>query len=317
MMKQYNLEVLTLDKRFYESIPSGSGLEFYNDVYYLMGDDSPYLYELDGNFKLVQQYALFDTAAFGSGRIPKSLKPDLECMARFTYGRDEYLLLLGSGASAERNRGFLVNLTDNMQVREVDLSRLYLFLKKVLKIEGEGLLNVEGLAMDANYTYLMQRSFGARSNVLFRFETDDFIDYFFLDARLPVVAVYYFNLPQLQYYHAGFSGAYALDGRLFFTASVEATTNAIDDAQVLGSYIGMIDLGSLPYATDPVHPASVPIIKLSNPDGSAYLGKAESLVLGKVAGAGEYRVIVVSDDDAGHTELLELQLSVQSLQQEN
>jgi len=310
-MRNYTLKTGTRQKLFFDKIPSGSGLAFHNGAYYLMGDDAPFLYQLNSSFELVQRHALFDTTDFASGRIPKHLKPDLECMGQFTYGRDTYLLLMGSGASAARNKGFLVNLSEGMQVKEVDLSRFYFFLRSILGLQQEGLLNLEALAIDQTYAYLLQRSLGAHGNVLFRFDTKAMVDFLLQDGPLPVAAVYYFALPQLEGVHAGFSGADVVAGKLFFTASLEATTDAIADGQVLGSYIGMIDLAALPYATDPVRPAQVPLVPLLDPDGSHYLGKAESLVVQPVAEEGKYHVVVIADDDQGHSELLELLLQVE------
>lgn len=305
------LELKTETKRilFFQNIPSASGLERVQDAFYILGDDSPYLFQLNDSFALAQQYPIFDTTGVVDGRIPKAVKPDLESMAQFSYGRDEMLLLLGSGASAARNKGYLVNLTDRMKVQELDMSRFYTFLKKVLRLENEGMLNLEGLAIDNTYAYLLQRPSGSGANVLLRFESNDFKDFLLGYGGVPAVAVYHFDLPQLGQRKASFSGAYSYQGKLFFTASVEDTPNAIDDGEVLGSYIGLIDLRTLPYATDAVNPLPVPAVGLQKPDGSLYTGKAESLVVME-GEEDSYRIIIVSDDDKGHSELLEVQLDV-------
>ncbi|ARS37876.1 hypothetical protein CA264_14250 [Pontibacter actiniarum] len=304
-----NLTATTRAKRLFEEIPSASGVAHVQNAFYVVGDDSPFLYQLNEEYQLVQRHALFDSSGVVNGRIPKAAKPDLESMTHFSYGRDELLLLLGSGASEARNKAYLVNLTDDMAVQELDLSRFYTFVKRVLRIENEGVLNIEGLAMDDVYTYLLQRPAGAGSNILIRMDTDDFKQFVLSKGDIPAAAVYYFKLPVLGQSPAGFSGAYTLDDKLFFTASVEDTPNAIDDGEVLGSFIGVIDLNALPYATDELNPLEVPATKLQNPDGSAYIGKAESLVVNRLE-EGQYRVVVLSDDDAGHSELLEVQLGV-------
>lgn len=310
LMKEIRLQATVQQKLAYEQLPSASGIELVNETYYIVGDDSPYLYELDAQYKLAQRHVLFDTADFDTGRIPKPLKPDLEGMAHFTYGRDQMLLLIGSGSSDMRNRAFVVNVTDNMQVRELDFSRLYTFLKRVLQLKTEGELNLEGFAMDETYTYIMQRAIGAGSNILFRFETEAFKDFLINEGDIPAAAVYHFALSRLEGYGAGFSGAYTLQDKLFFTASVEDAPNAIEDGEVLGSLVGLIDLNALPYATDAANPLRVPAVQIMNPDGSAYKGKAESLVV--KAGEGSlYQLVVVSDDDQGGSELLEVQLEVE------
>ncbi len=303
------LSATTTRQVFYQNLPSASGLEYAQGSFFVLGDDSPFLYRLNEKYELAQRYPIFDTTSIKSGRIPKDLKPDLESMALLTYGRNEMLIMLGSGSAKNREIGFLVNLTKKMEVKELDLARFYTFLRQVLRLEATEQLNLEGMAMDKAYTYLLQRTLSKGQNVLFRFEADAFEDFILGRGGIPAVAVYYFSLPQLGELHAGFSGAFALDGELFFTASVEETPNAIDDGTVHGSFLGRIDLRMLPHASDEANPLAVPVVQLTNEDASPYVGKAESVVVRK-GEEGKYKVVVVSDDDKGHSELLELDLTI-------
>ncbi|MHA6246871.1 DUF6929 family protein [Pontibacter sp. CAU 1760] len=311
-MKQLQLTATTQQQKTYTNLPSASGIAFVDSTYYVVGDDSPFLYLLDKQFNQTGKLALFDTTGFATGRIPKAVKPDLESLTHFRYGRDNMLLLPGSGSGEMRNRAFLVNLTDKMHVQELDFSRLYTFLKRVLRFETDGELNLEGLAMDNTYTYLLQRALGTSSNVLLRFDTRDFKRFLMSQGDMPAVAVYHFELPQLGGYKAGFSGAYTLGSQLFFTASSENTPNAVADGEVIGSVVGVIDLNALPYATRAASPLKVPTVQLTNPDGTAYKGKAESLVVEGGKQEGTYEVVIVSDDDAGGSGLLTLQLKISS-----
>ena len=303
------LSATTTRQVFYQDLPSASGLEYAQGSFFVLGDDSPFLYRLNEKYELTQRYPIFDTTSIKGGRIPKDIKPDLESMALFTFGRDELLLLLGSGSAKNREVGYLVNLTKKIEVKELDLARFYTFLRQVLRLEPTEQLNLEGLAIDKAYTYLLQRTLSKGQNVLFRFEADAFEDFILGRGGIPAVAVYYFTLPQIGELHAGFSGAFALDGELFFTASVEETPNAIDDGTVHGSFLGRIDLRTLPHASDEANPLTVPVVQLTNEDGSPYMGKAESVVVQK-GEEGKYKAVVVSDDDKGHSELLELELTI-------
>lgn len=310
-MKNINLEAAMTGSRPLEGIPSASGIELVQGSYYVIGDDSPFLYQLDEQFKVVKKYTLFEAGKLeNGGRIPKSVKPDLESMTSFVYGRDDMILLFGSGASPARNKGFLVNLTEEAKVQEVDLSRFYTFLKKILKIETEGQLNIEALAMDKAYTYLLQRPLGSGVNILFRFDSDDFKDYLLRNGELPAAAVYHFTLPGIGQNKAGFSGAYALEDKLFITASVEDTPNAIDDGEVLGSLIGVIELNALPYATNPDNPLAVPTTQLQGKNGEAFKGKVESLVVTRGEKKDAYKMVLVTDDDKGGSELLEVEVKI-------
>ncbi len=49
-------------------------------IIHIIGDDSPFLYCLDHQLKLLQKVELFESTDFETGRIPKKKKPDLECM---------------------------------------------------------------------------------------------------------------------------------------------------------------------------------------------------------------------------------------------
>ncbi|MCC9166726.1 DUF6929 family protein [Pontibacter harenae] len=292
-------------KKFYENLPSASGIEsFYSNSFYIVGDDSPYLYMLDMQYNQVSQYPLFETSDFSTGRIPKALKPDLECMSRFKYKNEDYLLLLGSGSSPARNKGFVVRMSENFEVMEIGLNRLYVFLQQILDKQGAQQLNLEGVTIDDTHVYFLQRAYGGAKNILFRAEAPSFISYLMEGGDLPATAAFYFSLPQLQYFKAGFSGAHVFHDRLFFTASVESTLNAIDDGEVLGSFIGFIPLGELSRATDPQNPFPAPTAVINDSNGQAYKGKAESLVVTRQLKRGQCEVIVVSDDDLGHSELL-------------
>lgn len=310
-MQVLKLTARTTREVFYEQLPSASGLEYVQGTFYVLGDDSPYLFQLNEKYELVNRTPLFDTTGVVNGRIPKAVKPDLESMAAFTYGRDDMLLLLGSGASKARNKGYLINLSEEMEVQELNMSRFYTFLKQVLRLESEGQLNLEGLATDQVYTYLLQRPLGAGGNTLLRFNTDAFKDFILGRAEMPAVAVYHFKLPQIGQLPSGFSGAFAMGGKLFFTASVEETPNAIEDGEVLGSFLGMIDLRALAYASDAVNPLQVPVVQLQHEDGTAYRGKAESLVVIAGKEPQKYKVVIVSDDDKGHSGLLEVELELE------
>jgi hypothetical protein len=306
----FKLSASTQHKIVYKNIPSASGIEYALGSYYVLGDDSPYLYQLDEQYELVRKYPLMDTVSFRNSRIPKSVKPDLESIAHFKYGRDEMLVLLGSGSTSARNKGYLVNASNAHKVQEVDLTKFYEFLKGILKIEKEGELNIEGLAMDKTYTYLLQRPLGSSSNVLFRFDTDAFKDFLLRQQSIPTAALYHFDLPAIGNNTAGFSGSFALGDKLFFTASVEDTPDAVQDGEVLGSFLGVIDLRALPYAGSQASPLKVSTVQLKNTDGSIYKGKAESLVVTEVEVNKKYKAIVAVDDDRGNSEMLEFELLI-------
>ena len=73
---------------------SGSGLAYFNNRIYLIGDDMGYLMVTDTAFQMVDTIRL----SSNTGRIPKESKPDLESGACIRLKKTPFLLLLGSGS---------------------------------------------------------------------------------------------------------------------------------------------------------------------------------------------------------------------------
>ncbi|MDQ2793029.1 MAG: hypothetical protein M3Y12_03340, partial [Bacteroidota bacterium] len=141
-------------------LPSASGVEIIGPVAYVIGDDLPVLYQLDAaTLALTGRVPLFAAgAAFASGRLPKPDKPDLECMAALVWpdGRPG-LLLLGSGSSPKRARGWFVP-TESPAPEAVDLTALYALL--ATKLPAGVALNLEAAATTATELLLFQRTVG-------------------------------------------------------------------------------------------------------------------------------------------------------------
>ncbi|QCR25113.1 hypothetical protein [Pontibacter sp. SGAir0037] len=326
------------NKVFYDKIPSASGLEAVGKYYYVIGDDSPFLYKLDQDFQLVERLVLSDTANFITGRVPKAEKLDLEGMTSFLRNNKHYLLLLGSGSGPMRNSAFLVenagSPNSNVVVTVHKLEDLYAQIQSSGALQNAE-LNIEGVAASNDKLFLLQRGVGDGSNILLSYDLDEFFRFLTYNPveqesadsglslsggagigdatenlhvpTFPAPAIHQFHLPILGDLQAGFSGAFVFDEKLFFTASIENTADAVNDGEVLGSYIGYIPLDAIPADDSAI--VSVPAAVITRPDGATYIGKVESLVVLEKSGGGRrYRIIAVSDDDRGNSELLEVQL---------
>lgn len=308
----------TIEKHLrFDNLPSASGLEMLGDHYYVIGDDSPYLYSLDKDYRLVSQEPIFDTAGFESGRIAKADKADLEGITLLQHQGKPYLLMMGSGSAPARRKAYLYNICGDDICREgagahgakaIDVDDLYQQLESHDALSGS-LLNIEGVAAGHGRLYLLQRAIGTGQNVLISYSMADFIPYLLAEsnAQLPNPELTFFRLPKLNNLQAGFSGAYVYDDKLFFTASLEDTGDAYADGEVLGSYVGYIPFSGL-NSRDTLEVPAAPILQS---DGSPYMGKAESLLVKNREGKGKYRLVVVSDDDQGGSELLEVVLRVE------
>jgi hypothetical protein len=274
-------------------LPSASGVEIIGPVAYVIGDDSPYLYQLDAaTLAVIGHIVLFEAAAdFASGRIPKPVKPDLECMVALTWpdGRAG-LLLLGSGSRPNRARGWFVAAEGEQVPEALDLTALYAALSAHLRAGVA--LNLEAAATTDTELLLFQRTVGrADAALLFVLPLAETL--LFLtkrtDATPPAVHQLVFELPLIDGCPAGFSGATFVDGRLLVSASVENTADAVLDGAVLGSFVGVVDVAA--------HTAT--FARLAWADGRPYFGKVEGLAVRQQLADGRFELLLVTDDDAG------------------
>jgi hypothetical protein len=285
-----------LSETILPQLPSASGVEIIGPTAYVVSDDAPYLYLLDAvTLAPTGQVQLFETADFGTGRIPKISKPDLESMAAITGpGGAAGLLLCGSGSRPNREIGYFVGLpaagtsAAPRFVQRLDLAPLYARLRA--QLPPGTTLNIEAAATSATELLLLQRSVGGGPAVLFAVPLDTLTHLFEPRWAAPnAVRMLTFELPVLEGYAAGFSGATFLANQLFVTASVEATTDAVADGVVLGSFVGVVDMAAQKAA----------FARLTWADGRTYLGKVEGLAVRRTLAPGHFELLLVTDDDQG------------------
>ena len=288
-------------------IPSGSGMTPNSDGYYVVGDDSPYLFDIDRRYAERTRTLLKDNPT-RNGRIPPKLKPDFEAMANFRHEQDNWLLIVGSGSKpGEREWGFLIS--EDLENRHMrSLAPLYRQLREAGALSEQQRLNIEGLAVAGQQVYFLNRG-NSGPNLIFRAALDEVVAYMQgkrealsrierFDARLPAVSGF----------EATFSGADywpELDA-LVFTASVEARSDGYADGEVLGSFIGLLRLEQLrPGVTLDLAPHMLRLAR----KGRALQTKAESLAITSsdtrtVQGA------LVSDNDDGSSVFFNFALSL-------
>lgn len=297
----------------YPHIPSASGMEVAGNRLYVIGDDSPWLYILNlSTLQQVGQIRLFASGDFGSGRIPKALKPDLECLTLLPIAGRDHLAAFGSGSAPNRARCYTLLLPGTnqkpAQVRPHSLQHLYAALQADPDLLGPEVLNLEGAAVTASQLLLFQRAAKGGPNLVLVFRQQEFAAYLSGTRKtLPAYQSIPFQLPQLEGISARFSGATVHENRLFFSASVENTDDAILDGEVLGSYIGWVDLDELQAGAGPLKPHTVLV---RNQQGEPYRGKVESLVILDSPRAHTFRALAITDNDQGQSELLELEVTL-------
>lgn len=285
-----DMKITVLNEIKIENIPSGSGITKVGDIYYVIGDDSPYLFSLDKDFKIISKTPLLDTGDYSGNRISKSQKPDFEALE--WIGENE-LVVFGSGSkSPERDLFLRVFLGDPLIMDRVDLSDFYSQLKN-LPIFEDSELNIEATAYRNNHLYLFNRN----KNLIIRFEYSALLAYLKEGVAFPTPEIRQFSLPKINGIEAGFSGATALanESKIIFTASVENTDNAYDDGEIMGSIIGILDI------SDNSVSASYQYCEIPN-KGTPL--KVESVTVEKEISSGETKVILISDDDQGNSSIL-------------
>lgn len=220
-----------LQQKTLENIPSASGLVKAGLVFYVVGDDSPFLFKLNQDFQEVARINLL--AGEHRERIPKPEKPDFEALEMISQ---KEFLCFGSGSlSPQRDVMLRILPEEKPAVEQFSLSSFYAKLK-TLPLMQDSELNIEAAAIYREELLLFNR----RKNVIFSFNFPEFFRAIQGKSPFPEIKATAFELPKLNGIEAGFSGAtFTASGKLLVTAAVEATDNAYDDGEVLGSFIGI------------------------------------------------------------------------------
>tara|TARA_R100000935_G_scaffold58341_1_gene94973 strand:+ start:468 stop:1403 length:936 start_codon:yes stop_codon:yes gene_type:complete len=290
-----DMKISVLNNIKVENIPSGSGIIRSGELYYVIGDDSPFLFTLNKEFKVIAKTPLLDSVNFSEDRIIKSKKPDFEALELIDKNE---MVVFGSGSkSPERNILIRILLKEPMIIERYDISELYNKLKN-LPIFKDSELNIEATAFRNNQIFLFNR----KRNLIIKFNYQDLLTYIKGERDFPEPEIKQFILPKINGIEAGFSGATALqdEAKIIFTASVENTANAYDDGEILGSFIGMIDISN--------NQVSQYFEYCEIPNTEANL-KVESVTIAEEISLGETKVMLITDDDKGNSTLLESMLT--------
>ena len=278
-----------------DSVPSASGIALYEDKILVIGDNSPYLYFLNSDYTLLKKSQIFDTSALVNGEIPKPIKPDFEAVELVD---DATLLILGSGSRLpQRGLAVLFDLNSNVPV-SCDISAIYSSLMH-LDVMDDFELNLEALASTSEHLYLFNRA----NNVIFRYLKSELLSAIKTGIIPNAPSVFNFKLPTINGIESGFSGATAnVHGtKLIFTSSVENTDNAYDDGEVLGSFVGCIDLESqLENLEFSIVEVNYPQKKLKI-ESVAILAELES----------QFELILVTDNDGAPSEIIQATLRME------
>ncbi|HLF51955.1 DUF6929 family protein [Flavobacterium sp.] len=212
-------------------IGSASGLVYKDNSLFIIGDNSGFLYEYNIDTSDLNRHPLIENA---SENIPKKDKPDFEAITRF--GDDLYIF--GSGSTENRNKMVQINPKTKEIIATTDLTDLYLVMQNFGKIKPED-FNIEGAIYNGETWFLFNRGNGkANKNIIFTIHAKNLTNEFNILSND-------YKLPKIKGVRASFTDAVLVENKIYFLATAEDTTSTYDDGEVLGSFIGCIDIETM------------------------------------------------------------------------
>lgn len=293
------LDIEILSWQILEEIPSASGIVKFKDDFFVIGDDSPYLFHMDRNFELLSRTPIHSSEKLQRNIIPKINKPDFKAMEMIS---ETEILVFGSGSkSPERDICVLVEIGEKTTYQKYDLSLFYNHIRSMEIMQGHE-LDIEALAFIGDSLYLFNRG----RNIVFSFSSEDFLAYCQTGKSFPIPKTNLFSLPKINGLQAGFSGATAFVKKpfLIFTASVEDAPNTYDDGDILGSFIGLIEIKDREISDEFL------VQLIPNP---GFPLKVESVIIDKVISDTQTDLVLVTDNDGKPSEILRLRMTLNKI----
>ena len=228
-------------------LSSASGIGVHNSMYYIAGDDTPWLYNLNSNFEITGKTQISKIDSLYNGRTPKNQKADFECADIITDSTGVYVVILSSGSmKINRDTAHIFGIESSNYLRSKSLRPLYDKIKLKAGLPPKNEINIEGIAFSNEHVYLLHRG-NVSENIVIKINRNKFIEYIKSDSPIPQFEIFAFDLPIYQGVSSGFSGTCVLPDNtgLVFTASLEDTKDEINDGKVLGSFIGIIPFSGI------------------------------------------------------------------------
>jgi hypothetical protein len=225
-MSKFTLEILF----HIIGIGSASGLIYKDNSLFIISDNSGFLYEYAIPSQTLQQHQIIENA---SANIAKSEKPDFEAITH--YGDTVYVF--GSGSTEKRNKMIEINTVEK-EIRTNDLTDLYGVMKSFGEIKTKN-FNLEGAIFTGKEWYLFNRGNGEQGkNIVFTIQGKNLVNEFNIVSNN-------YKLPKIKGIRSSFTDAVLLDDKIYFLSTVENTKSTYHDGEILGSFIGCIDIKTM------------------------------------------------------------------------
>lgn len=298
-----DMPVVFIQKAVLKDFQSGSSLDFCDDKIYVVGDDAKSILILDKSFNEVDRIAMFEGMSNAElRRIPKDIKQDLETSTVVNIEGIPHILILGSGANENRSVGYLVNTDMNIVANHFKYNN---FVRRLKNEGGLPEVNIEGSAVVGDkfqFIILANRSNKTNPDNFLIITSGLFWEY---QDTAPIHTIR-LQLPDKD---AGVSEICYDAGTdtLFFTATIEDTTNAIDDGKIGDSFIGYIRNISTKLTSDTIQADE--LIKLTNISPEFTGHKIEGICI--EGRDDKYHIInLVSDNDNDQSHLFKIRLFI-------
>ncbi len=276
--------------------PSGSGITFFKDHIYLIGDDAPFLLITDTAFKNTDSILLIQSEQI---RIPKEMKADLEAATVVSNNKSDEILLIGSGSlSPYRNTAWLIN-PFTKEKNQIDLKPFY----SRLKTAGIDALNIEGVTAIPDGIVLSSRGNKTLPANFLIFTSNTFWN----NQQTAAIKIIKAGSNNDTAFFNGVSGLeYSkLSDLLLLTVSTENTYNSIEDGMIGKSYLWIINNISAKKNFSAINPNKV--LDLEKMDERFKGHKIESVCI-LSENKKEMQLVLVADDDKGSSTLFKVTL---------
>ena len=226
------MEKFTLELLFQIiGIGSASGLICKDNSLLIIGDNSGFLYEYQMDSKNLKRHPLLENP------IENTLKKDKADFEAITQFGDS-IYIFGSGSTEKRNKMIQVNATDKKIIATNDLSDLYAVMQNFGDIKPED-FNLVGAIYNGESWFLLNRGNGSsHKNVIFTIEGKNLTNDFTILSND-------YKLPKIKGVRSSFTDGIIVGDSIYFLATAEDTESTYDDGEVLGSFIGSINLKTM------------------------------------------------------------------------
>lgn len=283
------------------AISSASGLAVTGNTIWIIGDDAAYVVKSTVGQADFNRIKLFEYAS--EDRLVKATKFDFEACVVGDMAGAKYLFVFGSGGlSPYREYLFALNLENTNQCYKRSMQNLYNAIRSSVGL-SEKELNIEGAALAGENLVLFNRG----KNFIIVLPWKKFSAFVFEEDAIdiPPFKIISIELPMVNGYQIGFSGACAMNDReLLFTATLEETNDPIADGAIKGSYIGLLNLQGDDCAN------LISLTQLKNKNNHFISDKLEGIEIIKIYGK-NISAIACADNDDGASKLFYLSICIE------